>query len=202
VRQDWHPILFVFGDQTRGASHWAGLEFQSGIAYQEFIVVLPFVTHRRGGDTAVYAAGMYSSFAPSNWVGSVGYGYNKRPGALERRASIHALTTRDEGLVFQASVESSGPWCRPAGGASEAMDTLRRIAALPWLGRKPNGLVVRSRARWDVRRAMVRPVEARIVAHRPVAPGLPAGAFETVRGASVEIRGMDWWLDFPRSCNA
>lgn len=197
----WHPVLFVVGDQTRGASRLGGIDLEWGTQYQELVVAVPFVVPRRACSLSVYAAGMYSSYLPSSWVGTVSYGYHKRPGALERRGAIHALTTPEEGLVFQATVEPSGPWRRSAEDGSGALATLRAIAALPWIGRKPNGLFVRSRAKWEVDEACVRPVEAQATVHKPLAPGLPTGDYETVRGASVEIHGMVWWLGFPRGCN-
>lgn len=197
---DWHPVLFALGDQTRGASRIAGIEVEWGTSYQEVVVVVPFVESRRTGRLAVYAAGMYSSYYLPNWVGTAAYGYDKRPGAVERRGPIYVLTTPDEGLLLQASVEGRGPWSDAAAGAPEALATLVRIASLPWIGQKPNGAFVRSHARWLVAGARVRPVEAHVVAHHPIARGLPSGTYEPVRRASVEIVGMHWWLSRPRTC--
>jgi hypothetical protein len=197
---DWHPVLFIVGDQTRGASRLAGIDLEWGTQYQELVVAVPFVTPRCAGTLGVYAAGMFSSSVPSNWVGTVSYGYHKRPGLLERRGAIYALTTPEDGLVFQATVEPSGPWRRSAEDGSGALSTLRAIAALPWIGRKPNGLYVRSPAKWEFDEACVRPVEAQATVRKPLASGFPTGDYETVRGASVEVRGMVWWLGFPRTC--
>ncbi len=197
---DSHPVLFVVGDQTRGASRVAGIEVEWGTRYEELVVAVPFVAPRRGGSDSVFAAGMFSSYYVPNWWGRFAFGYGKQLASLERRGPIQALTTPEHGLVFQLAVEAAGPWQPADETPIDDITGLCRMAALPWLGRKPGGGFVRSFSRWIFEDAEARRVDARPLVHRPVMNGLPTGAYEPVRGASVEVRGMTWWLSWPRSC--
>jgi hypothetical protein len=197
---DWHPVLFIIGDQTRGASRVGGIEVEWGTTYQELVVAVPFVLPRRNGGLSVYAAAMFSNYYAPNWWGRVAFGYDKRLATLERWGPIQALTTPQNGLVFQIALEAPGPW-QPADTTAEGcVAALRRMAALPWIGRKPNSRFVRSFSRWSFEGAQTRPVEAQPVLHHPIVHGLPTGRYEALRDASLEVRGMTWWLSWPRSC--
>lgn len=196
---DRHPVLFLFGEQARGATRVGNIDVQWGIAYQELIVAVPFVAPQGSGRLCVYVTAMYSSYYLSNWEGSVAYGFQKRLAAAGWRGPIYAVTTPEDGLVFQASVEPASSWRRATEAPPSALSALERISALPWLGRKPNGVFVQSRSLWLLDAAQARSVEACVMLHVPPAVGLPTGRYEPVRGGGVEVRGMVWWLSWPRS---
>jgi len=197
---DRHPMLLILGDQTRGASRVGGIDVEWGTAYQELVVAVPFVVPRRSGSLSVYAAAMFSNDYAANWWGRVAYGYDKRPATFERRGPIQALTTPQLGLVFQIALEARGPWQPTDTTRPSCVTALQRVAALPWIGRKPNGRFVRSFFRWSFEGAQTRPVEARAILHRPIVHGLPTGPYDGQRDASIEVGGMTWRLSWPRSC--
>lgn len=197
---DWHPLLFILGDQTCGASRVAGIDVEWGTTYQELVVAVPFVVPRRSGSLSVYAGVMFSSYYAANWWGRVAYGYDKGLAAFERRGPIQTVTTPQRGLVFQVALEPRGPW-KPAGTTSPSrLSPLERVAALPWIGRKPSGRFARSFSRWSFEDAETRPVEAQAILHQPIVHGLPTGPYDALDDASIEVRGMTWWLSWPRSC--
>lgn len=193
-----HPVLVFSGEQTRGASRIAGREVEWNGSYEELIVAIPFVRPRRREATCVYPVAMYSSFWVPNWWGLHAFGYGKRPGRVVRHGAIHSLTTPEAGLAFQAVTEPRGPWCAAQDDPTGLVALLRRVGELPWVGQRPGGSFVRSRARWEFQDANVRPVAGRAELHRPVFGGLATGVWPLAAEATAEIEGMTWWLSWPR----
>jgi hypothetical protein len=195
-----HPLVFVFGEQTRCAMVVGGVDVERDVAYQELAVLVPFVTHRRVRQLCVFVPGMLSSYYLSNWTGLVHYGYGKRLGHLHATPPVHAVTTPEHGLAFQALIGEAGPWLRAEQAGATALPAIRAIASLPWVGRKPTGAFARSFSDWRFAGAQVRSVRARCSVHAPVAGALASGEYPVPDGCGLEVRGMTWWLSWPQPC--
>lgn len=193
-----HPVLLFSGEQTRGASRIAGREVEWDTSYEELIVAIPFVRPRRRDTECVYPVAMYSSFWVPNWWGLYAFGYGKQPGRVARHGPILTLTTSEAGLAFQAVTEPRGSWCAAHDDPTGLVALLRRVGELPWVGQRPGGAFVRSRARWEFQDASVRPVAGRAELHRPAFGGLATGTWPLAAEATSEIEGMTWWLSLPR----
>src|SRR4029453_3625044 len=64
-----HPVAFIFGEQTDGATIFGGITFPMGVNYHELAFAIPFVKHRRGPYLHTFVPRMYSSFFPATWAG-------------------------------------------------------------------------------------------------------------------------------------
>jgi hypothetical protein len=196
-----HPLLFVFGRQRRCAMRVGGIDVERDIAYREMMLLVPFVTPRRLRQLSIYVPAMVSSYYLANWTGEVHYGFGKRPAHILDRPPLYAVTLPDRGLAFRAIAGGAGRWSRSeAAGAAPMLERLAAIAALPWLGRRPGGELVRSWSDWRFSGARVRRIEARCSVHVPLAEGLPPGEYAVPGDDALEIRGMQWWITWPRPC--
>src|SRR5215468_7354552 len=107
---EWHPVVFIFGEQTEGATIFAGLTFPMGISYHEFAVAIPFVKHRRGRNLHTFVPRMYSSFFPATWAGNAHYGLAKEMASMRQQGPLFDVTTPDGTQLLHASVEPAGEW--------------------------------------------------------------------------------------------
>ncbi len=197
-----HPLLFIFGAQTRGASHYGGAEIEWGVRYDELIVVVPFVCVRRTRRLCNYSPAMISSYEVPNQVGRVSYGFPKQIGLRQRFGAIETFSTRGHGLAFQAHVTERETWRDFADMPAEArapITRLARVTALPWVGCKPNGRFVHSYSKWSFDAACIRPADVTATLQPSLAPGLPTTPLTTSPDATYLVRGMDWALSWPRS---
>lgn len=193
--EDTHPILFALGRQTNCRTRLGATDVTWSFDYEELLIAVPFVSTPRTSSLGVFVPRAYSSYYASNWEGRFAYGFDKQVGNVEHRPPLHWCTTPGAGMTLQATVEASEPW-RPPGDAPDALRALERIARLPWLGRAPSGALLRSRTHWDIERATARTIEASILLHPAL--GLDLGRLTPLHRGSVEVRGMTWWLGWPR----
>lgn len=197
---DLHPLAFLFGDQTQGATIFGGVTLPLGISYQELGIAIPFVRRRGGRRLHLYVPRMYSSYFPSTWNGRNFYGYGKRMGSMSWRGPVFLLTDEEGALLMHATLDARDDWS-PAGGARlPHFEAMRAVFALPVLGRKPDGGWVCSRFDWDFDEAELRPVDACVVVDGSVLEGLDPGPYPDVPSGSFEVRGMTWRLSWPEAC--
>lgn len=192
-----HPLLAVFGDQTRGGSRYGPWDVEWGTEYAELILAVPFASVRRTGHLANFALSMVSSYELPNLMGRLSYGYPKRFGEQERFGPVRTFTAPDDGLLFQSSVREAGAWRSGRDGDAPMLAALARIAALPWIGRRPGGQFVRSFACWTFDEAFVRPVEARTLLQPALVPALAGEPLVAPPERALEVQGMLWRLSWP-----
>jgi hypothetical protein len=195
---DLHPVAFVFGGLSDGATIFGGVTFFTGIAYQEFAMAIPFVKHRRGAHLHTYIPRMYSSYFPPTWSGNTYYGFAKEIARLGWQGPIFVITSDGERLLLHASVESAGGWVQGDACDLEDFVEMREMFALPILGRKANGSYVGSHFGWDFADALVRPASACISIDAPLVACLTPRRWHAV--GAFEVHGMLWRLSWPFPC--
>ena len=105
---EFHPVAFIFGEQTEGATIFAGITFPLGVRYHEFALAIPFVEHRRGRSLHIFVPRMYSSFFPATWAGNAHYGLAKAMATMHWHGPRFSIATPDGATPFQACVEAAG----------------------------------------------------------------------------------------------
>jgi hypothetical protein len=197
---DRHPVVFLFGDQREGATRFAGLTFPTDIAYQEFVLAVPFVRGAGGQHLHTYVPRMVSSHRPATVAGNLYYGFGKRMGRMWWEGPLFLMTDADGKLQLHAQVEATGGFTSCAGDAPTCLDGVRAAFSLPILGRKDDGAFITSYFDWDFCRARVRPVDAAVSIDLPFAEGVAPGLHHAVSPGSLEVRGMRWQLSWPAPC--
>lgn len=192
-----HPVVFLLGDQRRGAVIFAGIEFPSRLVYQEFTMAVPFVRHRSGRFLHIYLPRMVSSFLPATWVGNRAYGFAKCSGRIEREDRVHAVRDDTGGLLLRACVDVRDSL---EDAARCNFETLRTWFELPVTGIRSDGRYVSSYWRLDFRGARVSAAEASVEIHAPFARGVVPGRHASVAHGSFGVEGMVWRLSWPVSC--
>lgn len=189
-----HPVLFLFGEQRRGAVIYGGVTIPSALVYQEFTMAVPFARHRERGSLHVHLPRMVSSFRPAVLTGNWVYGFEKRMGRMEQEGPV--VSVRDEGgaSLFRAR---TAPGPRGDAGAARRFDTLRRWFELPVTGIREDGRWVSSYWRFDVTAARLRAADAQVHVHPDLVRGRAGGPCATVPGGVFSIDGMRWALSWP-----
>ena len=188
-----HPLVFVFGDLSDGATLFGGLTFPLGIGYREFALLVPFVRVRGDSRLCSFVPRMYSSYFPATWNGNAFYGLAKETAAMQWHGRDFAIRPRPGEPVFRGALRGEAPW---ADGRLEALAPLRAMLRMPVLGRRGVALV-RSWFDWDFAGARSRATEATLQVGPGLAEGLRPGAYTAVDRSSFELAGVLWRLSFP-----
>ena len=197
----FHPVVFIFGEQTEGTALFGGFTIPLGVAYNEFGMAIPFVKHRRGPYLHTFVARMYSSYFPATWNGNVHYGFSKEMAKMRWQGPVFTLTTEHDTPLLHIGVESGGAWLRGTFRDLENFEAVRDIFALPVVGRKSNGAYVCSHFGWDFSDALVRAVKACISIDAPFVDGLTPCECHSVSSGAFDVRGMLWKLSWPSPCD-
>ena len=197
---DLHPIVFILGAQTAGATIVGGRSVPLGIRYGEFALAVPFVRHAGGTHLHAWIPAMVSGYAPATWSGNRLYGFSKRMGDVRRDGSFLLVTAEEQALLLYATLEPRGAWS--AGGDAElpALGFVREAFALPVVGRRADGAWACSYFGWDFRAARVRAADACVSVERPIVAGLPLGDYHDSTAGTFEVEGMLWRLTWPMPC--
>lgn len=193
---DRHPLVFLFGDQTEGATKFAGLTLPTGIRYQEFALAVPFVRCAGGAKLHTYMVRMVSTHRAATLAGNLYYGFGKRMGRMGWEGPVFLMTDELGRLLFHAEVEATEEWRACGAGAAAQLSGLRTAFSLPILGLRGGGFTA-SYFAWDFEDARARSVDAALSIDRPFADGLASGALHSLAPGSVELRGMRWRLSWP-----
>jgi hypothetical protein len=195
-----HPVAFIFGEQTEGATIFGGVTFPMGVNYHELAFAIPFVKHRRGRYLHTFVPRMYSSFFPATWAGNAHYGLGKEMGTMRWEGPLFAVATAEGTPVFHASIEPVGEW--EAGPRCDLPNfaAMRAVFALPVVGRRTDGTYVTSYFGWDFGAARVRPARAALSINAGLAQGVNPHSCATVSSGTFEVRRMIWRLSWPVSC--
>ena len=197
---DLHPVAFVFGDLTDGATLFGGVTFFTGIAYQEFAMAIPFVKHTHCAHLHTYIPRMYSSYFPPTWSGNTYYGFAKEIARLRWHGPIFMITTDDDRLLLHVPVETGGSWL--PGGSCQLPNfaAMQEIFALPVVGRKADGTYICSYFSWDFSNALVRPADSCVSIDAPLFEGLTPRRCDDVSSGTFQVQHMLWKLSWPSSC--
>jgi hypothetical protein len=199
---DTQAVAFVYGQQRNGTIVFGGTKVPMGIAYGEFGIVIPFVRYRRGAQLHAWVARMYSAYFPVVWDGNFRFGFAKEIASMSWIGSMFVMTNDAGALLFHAAVEPKGEWSSAAGSVLPQLATLREVFALPMLGRRPDGIFVRSAFDWDFTAALVRPAAAWLSLDAALVACAPALRQPPADGTTVAIRGMVWRLSWPSPLDA
>ena len=190
-----HPVVFVFGDQTRGAIRFGGFTVPTGIEYQEFALAIPFVRRASSGLLYTYLPRMYSSYLPATLSGNLHYGFAKRMAEMGSEGPIWVLRDLEDGLVFHARVEIDER--EPAPVDLPNFAGMRGAFSLPILGKRQGVGLVTSYFDWGFDRARVRLADAVMSVDSPFVTGLERGTYAGVDRGCFDVRGMLWRLSWP-----
>ncbi|HUE39916.1 MAG TPA: hypothetical protein VMR29_10450 [Candidatus Binatia bacterium] len=192
-----HPLVFILGEQTAGATLFGGLTFPLGIAYREFALAVPFVRYRHGRHPHVFIARMFATFFPATWAGNAYYGLEKAIATILWHGTSYAISATDGTPLLHAVIEPTGEW-EPATGCRLAnFAGMRSVFALPVLGRRLDGTYVESHFGWDFGAAHVRPAGASVSIHARIVEGMAPRSCSSLGSATFEVRQMIWRLSWP-----
>jgi len=195
-----HPLVFIFGDNTEGATIFGGITLPLGVQYPEFALVVPFVQHGSHSHLQVYIPRMYSGYFPATWNGNLHYGFGKETAKMYWDGPLFVVVAEAGRLLLRAAVDTSAPWQPADPCALPNFAAMQAVFSLPVLGRKANGTWVGSHFGWDFSAARVRPAAACISIDAPLVAGLPVRRSEAVPGGAFDVRGMVWRLTWPAAC--
>jgi hypothetical protein len=194
---DLHPLVFIFGEQTQGATIFGGMTFRMGVRYHEFGMAIPFVKHRRGQHLHTFVPLMCSSYFPATWAGNAHYGFAKRMATMRWEDSLFVMTKPQGALLLHISVEPAGEWVPGAACDLPNFGGMRSIFALPVLGRRRDGTYVQSYFGWDYAEARVRAARAAVSIDAALVEGLTPRTCTSLGSATFEVQGMAWRLSWP-----
>jgi len=197
---DLHPVVFVLGEQTDGATIVGGRSVPLGIRYGEFALAIPFVRYGGGTHLHTWIPAMVSGYAPATWSGNALYGFGKRMGDVRRDGPFLLVTSEERALLLHATLEVRGAWGPAGADEPPALAFVREIFALPVVGRRADGTWACSYFGWDFAAARVRAADACVSVERPIVAGLPLGDYHDATAGTFEVEGMLWRLTWPMPC--
>jgi hypothetical protein len=192
-----HPLVFIFGDLTQGATIFGGITWPLGVSYREFALAVPLVRRRGDPHLHTFVPRMYSSYFPATWNGNVFYGLGKEMAEMGWRERTFAIRSERGEALLHADLGAEGPWIRASDGGPDGFEATCALFRLPILGLKAGGRYVRSYFDWDLSQARARAVAPRVHVDAPIAEGVAPGRYPGAPGGSFEVQRMDWRLSYP-----
>ena len=192
-----HPLAFIFGENTDGATIFGGVTLPLGVRYFEFALAIPFVQHVSHSPLQVYIPRMYSGYFPATWNGNLHYGFGKETATMYWDGPVFVIMTEAGALLLRAAVDATARWFPGRSCTLPNFAAMQAVFSLPVLGRKSNGTYVRSHFGWGFDDAQVRSADACISIDAPLVAGLPRRRCEAVAGGTFEVRGLVWRLTGP-----
>src|SRR4030095_9646120 len=193
----FHPVAFIFGEQTEGATIFAGITFPLGVRYHEFAMAIPFVEHRPGRALHIFVPRMYSSFFPATWAGNAHYGLAKAMATIQWHEATVSITTPDGATPFGACGEPAGDWTPGSCCTLPNFADVRAVFDMPVIGQRDDGSYVTSYFGWDFAAALVRPARATLSIAAPLARGIIPQTCNGLPSATFEVQRMIWRLSWP-----
>ena len=192
-----HPVVFIFGVQSRTALVLGGYGVPRDVEFGEMLVAIPFVAHEQGSNLHVHVVRAYSGDSISTWSGNFNYGLTKYAADAQWFGRTFTVTPRGGPMLFHATVDGGDGW------HPEMVPELQAVCAafaLPILGVRPDGGFISSYFDWDFRRAFVRPARAAVAIDAPLARGVEPREFHGTEAGTFEVRGMRWSVTWPGPC--
>jgi predicted Fe-S protein YdhL (DUF1289 family) len=189
--------VFLFGEQTQGTVHFAGVPLTLGIRYFEFALLVPGVS--LGADRAAhtFVARMYSSYFPAVWSGNAHFGFAKELAQMGWSGSEFWVQPQGGRAILHAAIERGAEWSPASESAAAGVSMLRLLSQLPVLGLRRDGRMVRSRFEFGLSTASARAAEATLFVANSLAPGQHPGEYRAAPGSALEIRDVAWRLGWP-----
>lgn len=192
-----HPVIAVFGEQTRGAIVLGGIPLPFNVRYPEFAIAIPFVQRPGSHRLQTFVPAMGSGYFPAIWHGNQFYGFSKERVEIERRGSLLWMSGPTGSLWMQAAVSCEPRWHRRRDLDCPALDEIEESLRLPILGQRADGSIVQSWWELSFRHALARTCSSWVAFEQPFVPGLPLGVHQAPPRHSVEVRGLLWQLSWP-----
>jgi hypothetical protein len=189
------PCLLVFGEQADGKTFFGGLTVPWGLRYHELMLAIPFARCDRGRDH-LFVSGTVCDFWPAVWNGNTFYGFSKRFAPMSWDGTQFFVKDDDGGVAFCGALEVAD---RTSG--KEVFAWIQSAAALPVLGVRGDGVVIRTRFEWDFGAATVEPAAL----HLTVGKGFDELLLlnRPFREDGVyRVAGMQWRLGWPDAVRA
>jgi len=202
-----HPVIHLVGHQLELMLLKGGVPQPSGApAYQEMILLIPFVNRGSGSKWHTFALRMYLDQVAEVAIGNITFAYAKVLGQLAEIGLPDDLTTRITVLlrVFEGNLRRTGPW-RTLDNARMTLPPwkdLQEIFKMPVVGADVTlGAVVRtvcSYWEWDYTNAEVAPATSRHQFLQSLRDGMDgwvqSGPLSSDPKGTFAIRGLRWRL--------
>jgi hypothetical protein len=199
-----HPVLFMFGHHE--GVHPVILPIRGG-AYHEMITAVPFLDYRAGASGA--PRGEYA-FMPrlylDNWIFVMlgwFYGYAKVRARIDAAAGDYRVSS----LLSGRPIVSGRFEPRGEPGPVSAFPNFAAVAPAfrqPFLGRLFFGPILCSIMTFELEKAVLRPIEARVEVHRVYVAGMPVRGFSVPSIAASPLGAfrieVPWTLSWPMRC--
>jgi hypothetical protein len=199
---DVHPVVFLFGDQARGTTHFGGATFSLEVDYPEACFAIPFVRRSGGRYGHTLIAQMYTPHESAAWSGNRFYGYAKRQATLGWEDGRYVVADEQGQTIVGATLHASDRWSSADDLATPNLNEIRRFFALSILGRKADGELVSSYFHWDFAAAQVRPTVCTLEIASPLAPGGRPDRWTSSEAGAYDVRGMTWLVSWPQPFRA
>jgi hypothetical protein len=190
-----HPLIFVFGEHDGSAVLFASLSLPTGVRFHEMVIAVPWIHVAGDVAPAVYLPRVFTTEPVITWSGNAHYGYAKRMVPIERLGSAYVVSDESGALLTHAIVEPAGAW--QAAAMSDLTAFPAAFAAMPVLGAREGGSVVRSHFEWTFDRSWVRPVHASVSVDAPLGRGIEHDMLSGSAPQSVEVWDLGWRLSWP-----
>jgi hypothetical protein len=183
-----YACVLTLGQHYDGTAYFGGVPVPWGARYLESMFAVPFV--EAAGGQALYIAGMTCDAWWAAWHGNFYYGFKKRLTPITWDGTRFAVGTGPQEPALLATLDPIGP------SSPAALDWFAKAAALPVVGQRSDGPLVRSRFDWGFEQARVEAARLALEVE-PGFPGCPSGDYAGRLGDVYRVRGMRWRLSWP-----
>lgn len=204
-----HPVVHLIGEQRAPSVLVAGavVPILGAPGYDEMIMFVPFVVKANGTLWHNYVVRMYLNHMIPVFGGNELYGYAKVLARLEQSQQgsfvRHTVTSEDRATTwFRDDVDL--PAGQPMAAAAAALprwDETRKILEMPFLGIRPDGVMVCSYWELDYSNATVAPTVSR---HQVVTkfrdgmePWETLGTLRSANNGAFSMNRVRWRLAWP-----
>lgn len=204
-----HPVVHMIGEQRAPSTLFAGavLPVLGAPGYDEMIMFVPFVVKANGTLWHNYVVRMYLNHIIPVFGGNELFGYQKVLARLDQSQQgsfvRHTVTSEDLATTwFRDDVDLPAGQPSPAGAAAlPRWDEVRKILEMPFLGVRPDEVMVCSYWELDYSNATVAPTASR---HQVVTkfrdgmePWETMGTLRSARNGAFSMSQVRWRLAWP-----
>lgn len=184
-----HPVVFLFGDQQRGAMVYGERVVTAPITYNEWAALVPGVTTAGQESAFTFVAGMVCNYPVAQFYGNTFYGYRKQLGSLFWDENNCEISVRE--TIMRASLE------QPAACDLEDVEELFNYLHAPILGLDSRGGLMYSQWKFQPEIAEFWRVAASLEVDHAFAPGVNPFSAAVTQKDGFMLRGLPWQLTAP-----